>query len=211
VSISQPPPQSSDYLFAAAPLAIIAVLAPLIQLMLGDATNLPGTIATGVAAVPAALVGVRLTKRVGQGATPGQPIRRLGAGARSPRSLRPLLIVLAALGFMIADLASWLMALGSDTIVPIDAADDDSYYNGVSIRAIVLFFLLSIVVARAAALRLEGRVVAALNVAVAIYVVGNTLQNLLLGSTLTAQYIAWTFGYVLAVLAAVRLGELAAR
>jgi hypothetical protein len=200
------------YLLAAAPLAVVAVLAPLIQLVLGDADNLPGTIATGVAAVPAALVGVKLARRGGQAAAPGRPARRrIAAAAGSSPSSRPLLIVLAALGFMIADLVSGLLAIGSHTLVPIDGIDDASFYDGISVRAIVLFFLLSIAVARAVAFRLEGRAVAALHVAVAIYVVGNSGQNLLLGGTLNTQFIAWMFGYVLAVLAASRLGELTTR
>lgn len=113
---------------------------------------------------------------------------------------------------MLVDLASCLISLGSFALAPISYyATDGEYYNAASIRAIPLFFLGCLAVVTSAALRLRINVRSALVSAAIVYVVGNTLQNLLLGGTLDALYLAWTLGYIVTLYVAITLGVAIAR
>ena len=214
------------YLTAAAPLIVVALLAPLLELALRPIAGAESSaqIAAGVAAIPGALVTVRLVQRSqGMDAArvrsrpimPTATVRPAGVTASTSTTTRWLLIVLAALLFMVVDLSCWLLGIGSFALTPDSYyATEGEFYNALSMRTVVLFFLGGVVVSTVVALRLRTRTVEALAIAVPIYIVGNTFQNVYLGTVAdvaNALYIAWTFAYVLAALLAVVVGAGIAR
>jgi hypothetical protein len=116
---------------------------------------------------------------------------------------------------MVADLLSELLGDGSIMLIPIsniDNVDDATLYNLLAMRSIVVFLVLCVVVATPVSLRLRTNRAQAFVIATVLYIVGNSVQNILRGGdVVNAQYIAWTFGYIAAAFIAQAIGTAIAR
>lgn len=215
------PSESSlrKYALVAAPLVVFAVVAWLAELALRHAAGAESAaqLAPGLAGVVSGLLTVRLARdssdRDEDEAPLPAPHRPAGPPAERPVSAttRALWILAAGLGFAACDFVAWVVGVGSVVVAPVDAVTAAAWFDATSRRSIVVFAVLALVVAYSVSLRLREGTARAFAIAIGLYVVVNSAQNLALGGEIDSQWIAWTFGYVLTVAAACCVGDAVAR
>ena len=206
----------NPYLVAAAPLALVAAVGlPLV--LISQQLHWPPEFATGLAAIPGAVLSVRLAKLTAapaSGQAPaGQPQSGTGAARPSsvpPTATRPLAVVTAALAFMVIDLGSQVMALGSLFIWPSAAlhGSEADLFNAYALRGLPIFVLGCLAVSIRVTRQLGAAAPRALVAATATYAAGNALQNILISGSIDGQYTAWLFAYVVAALLAGRAARM---
>jgi hypothetical protein len=209
------------YALVAAPLVVFVIVAWLAELALRPVAGSESAaqLAPGLAGVVSGLLTVRLARDSSErdedeAPVPEPPSPPGAAPALQPPSAttRALWILAAGLGFAACDLVAMLVGVGSLVLAPIDAdLSDTAWFDALSRRSIVVFALLALAVAYMVSLRLREGTARGFAIAIGLYLVVNSTQNLVLGGEIDAQWIAWAFGYVLAAATACCIGDAVAR
>jgi len=209
------PRGARHYALVVAPLVVFVVVAWLAERGLRQVVGPESAaqLAPGLAGVVGGLLAGRLARTNSAEDWEAEPDRTPGEPAAPPSATtRALWIVTAGLGFAACGLVAWVVGLGIVAVAPAEAGlTGDAWFDATSRRSIVIFALLALLVAYAVSLRLREGTARAFAIAVGLYLVTNSTQNLGLGGDVDARWLTWAVADVLTVAAACWVGDAVAR